>query len=61
MDLALLTIDPKEGVIALGPRWLCCSYYVGSPLYMVLTGVTLLSVTNPLTLFKIRFSESVTG
>ena len=32
------------------------SLYVGSRLYMVLAGVTLWSVTNPLTLFGIRFS-----
>ena len=42
--------------ICCGPQLPCLSLYVGSRLYMVLAGVTRWSVTNPLTLFGIRFS-----
>ena len=53
MDLALLTIDTKR-VSSLSDLNGVAALYVGSRLYIVLTWVTLWSVTNPLTLFKIR-------
>ena len=59
MDPALLIIDTKR--VSFRTSIALLLFYVGSRLYIVLTGVTLWSVTNPLTLFKIRILECVTG